>query len=126
MTKYLLAILLAALALTGLWGWQGQNAAKAARTQAAQYQRSYEDEKRAREAVIAQAKADEKVLLARVAKAEARKPTIKKVDREVKDAVKANPEWAGAPVPDSVRSALSSAGLVPKDVPSSPAPTGLP
>lgn len=126
MTKYLLAILLAALALTGLWGWQGQNAAKAARTQAEQYQRSYEDEKRAREAVVAQAKADEKVLLARVAKAEARKPTIKKVDREVKYAVKANPEWAGAPVPDSVRSALASAGLVPKDVPSSPAPTGLP
>ena len=77
MTKYLLAFLLAALALVGAWGWQGQNAAKAARTQAAQYQRSYEDEKRAREAVIAQAKADEKVLLARVAKAEARKPSIK-------------------------------------------------
>ena len=124
--KYLLAILLAALALTGLWGWQGQNAAKAARTQAEQYQRSYEDEKRAREAVIAQAKADEEVLLARVAKAEARKPTIKKVDREVKDAVKANPEWAGAPVPDSVRNALASAGLVPKDVPASPAPAALP
>lgn len=126
MVRYLLAILLSALALTGLWGWQGQNAAKAARTQAEQYQRSYEDEKRAREAVIAQAKADEAVLLARVAKAEARKPIIKKVDREVKDAVKANPEWAGAPVPDSVRSALSSAGLVPKDVPSSPAPAALP
>ena len=126
MTKYLLAFLLSALALVGAWGWQGQNATKAARTQAEQYQRSYEDEKRAREAVIAQAKADEKVLLARVAKAEARKPTIKKVDREVKDAVKANPEWAGAAVPDSVRNALTSAGLVPKGVPSSPAPTGLP
>lgn len=126
MTKYLLAILLSALALVGAWGWQGQNAAKAARTQAEQYQRSYEDEKRAREAVIAQAKADEKVLLARVAKAEARKPSIKKVDREVKDAVKANPEWAGAAVPDSVRDALASAGLVPKDVPASPAPAALP
>ena len=126
MVNYLLAIQLAALALTGLWGWQGQNAAKEARTQAAQYQRSYEDEKRAREAVIKQAKADEKVLLARVAKAEARKPTIKKVDREVKYAVKANPEWAGAPVPDSVRNALASAGIVPKGVPSSPAPTALP
>jgi uncharacterized protein HemX len=124
--KYLLAILLAALALTGLWGWQGQNAAKEARTRADQYQRSYEAEKLAREAVIKQAQVDEEVLLARVAKAEARKPTIKKVDREVKDAVKANPEWAGAPVPDSVRNALSSAGLVPKDVPASPAPTGLP
>jgi hypothetical protein len=124
--KYLLAILLAALALTGLWGWQGQNAAKEARTRADQYQRSYEAEKLAREAVIKQAQVDEEVLLARVAKAEARKPTIKKVDREVKDAVKANPEWAGAPVPDSVRSALSSAGLVPKDVPASPAPTALP
>ena len=126
MTKYLLAFLLSALALVGAWGWQGQNAAKEARTQAAQYQRSYEDEKRAREAVIAQAKVDEKVLLARVDKAEARKPTIKKVDHEVKDAVKANPEWAGAPVPDSVRSSLASAGLVPKGVPSSPAPTALP
>ena len=126
MTKYLLAFLLAALALVGAWGWQGQNAAKAARTQAEQYQRSYEAEKRASEAVIAQAKADEKVLLARVAQAEARKPSIKKVDREVKDAVKANPDWAGAPVPDIVRSALASAGLVPKDVPSSPAPTALP
>lgn len=126
MTKYLLAFLLAALALVGAWGWQGQNAAKAARTQADQYQRSYEDEKRAREAVIAQAKADEQVLLARVAKAEARKPSIKKVDREVKDSVKANPEWAGTPVPDSVRSALSSAGLVPKAVPASPAPAALP
>ena len=107
MTKYLLAFLLAALALVRAWGWQGQNAAKAARTQADQYQRSYEDEKRAREAVIAQAKVDEKVLLARVAKAEARKPSIKKVDREVKDAVKANPEWAGAPVPESVRRVLN-------------------
>lgn len=126
MTKYLLVFLLSALALVGAWGWQGQNAAKAARTQAAQYQRSYEAEKLASGAVIAQAKADEKVLLARVAKAEARKPSIKKVDREVKDAVKANPEWAGAPVPDSVRSALASAGLVPKDVPSSPATTALP
>ena len=126
MTKYLLAFLVSALALVGAWGWQGQNAAKAARTQAEQYQRSYEDEKRAREAVIAQAKVDEKVLLARVAKAEARKPSIKKVDREVKDAVKANPEWAGAPVPDSVRNALASAGLVPKDVPTSPAPAALP
>lgn len=126
MTKYLLAFLLSALALVGAWGWQGQNAAKAARTQAEQYQRSYEDEKRAREAVIAQAKADEKVLLARVAQAEARKPSIKKVDREVKDAVKANPEWAGAHVPDSVRNALASAGLVPKDVPSSPAPAAVP
>ena len=126
MTKYLLAFLLSALALVGAWGWQGQNAAKAARTQAAQYQRSYAAEKRAREAVIAQAKADEEVLLARVDKAEARKPTIKKVDREVKDAVKANPEWAGAAVPDSVRNALASAGLVPKDVPASPAPAALP
>lgn len=126
MTKYLLAFLLAALALVGAWGWQGQNEAKAARTQAEQYQRSYDGEKRLREAVIAQAKVDEKVLLSLVAKAEARKPTIKKVDREVKDAVKANPDWADAPVPDSVRSALSSAGLVPKDVPSSPAPTALP
>lgn len=126
MTRYLIAFLLSALALVGAWGWQGQNAAKAARTQAEQYQRSYEDEKRAREAVIAQAKADEKVLLARVAQAEARKPTIKKVDREVKQAVEASPEWAGAPVPDGVRSALSSAGLVPKGVPSSPAPTALP
>ena len=44
MTKYLLAFLLLALALVGAWGWQGQNAAKAARTQAEQYQRSYEDE----------------------------------------------------------------------------------
>ena len=61
-----------------------------------------------------------------MAKAEARKPTIKKVDREVKDAVKANPEWAGAAVPDSVRNALASAGLVPKDVPASPAPAALP
>lgn len=126
MTKYLRAILLAALVAVGLWGKTASNRAATARTQAAQYQRSYEDEKRAREAVIAQAKVDEKVLLARVAKAEARKPTIKKVDREVKYAVKANPEWAGAPVPDSVRSALSSAGLVPKDVPASPAPAGLP
>ena len=126
MTKYLLAFLLSALALVGAWGWQGQNAAKAARTQADQYQRSYEDEKRARAAVIAQAKVDEEVLLARVAQAEARKPTIKKVNREVKDAVKANPEWASAAVPDSVRNALASAGLVPKDVPSSPAPAGLP
>ena len=124
--KYLLAFLLAALALVAAWGWQGQNAAKAARTQAEQYQRSYEAEKRSREAVVAQAKADEKVLLAHVAKAEARKPTIKKVDREVKDSVKANPEWAGAAVPDSVRSALASAGLVPKDVPASPAPAALP
>ena len=126
MTKYLLAFLLSALALVGAWGWQGQNAAKAARTQADQYQRSYEAEKRAREAVIAQAKADEKVLLARVAKAESRKPSIKKTDREVKDAVKANPEWAGAAVPDSVRNALASAGLVPKDVPAIHAPAALP
>ena len=126
MTKYLLAFLISALALVGAWGWQGQNAAKAARTQAAQYQRSYEAEKRAREAVIAQAKADEKVLLARVAKAESRKPSIKKADREVKDAVKANPEWAGATGPDSVRSALASAGLVPKGEPSKPAPAALP
>ena len=126
MTKYLLAFLLSALALVGAWGWQGQNAAKAARTQAYLYKGRYEQEKLAREAVSKQAKVDEKVLLSRVAKAEARQPTIKKVDREVKDAVKANPEWAGAHVPDSVRSALSSAGLVPKDVPASPAPTGLP
>ena len=126
MTKYLLAFLLSALALVGAWGWQGQNAAKEARTQAAQYQRSYEDEKRAREAVIAQAKVDEKVLLARVDKAEARKPTIKKVDHEVKDAVKANPQWAGAAVPDSVRNALASAGLVPKGEPAKPAPAALP
>lgn len=126
MTKYLLAFLLAALALVGAWGWQGQNAAKAARTQAEQYQRSYEAEKLAREAVIAQAKVDEKVLLARVAKAEARKPTIKKVDREVKDAVKANPQWAGAAVPDSVRNALASAGLAHKVDPASGSPAPLP
>ena len=126
MTKYLLAFLVSALALVGAWGWQGQNAAKAARTQADQYQRSYETEKRAREAVIAQAKVDEKVLMARVAKAEARITTTKKVDREVKQAVEASPEWAGAAVPDSVRAALASAGLVPKGVPSSPAPPTVP
>jgi uncharacterized protein HemX len=126
MTKYLLAFLVSALALVGAWGWQGQNAAKEARTRADQYQRSYEAEKLAREAVIKQAQVDEEVLLARVAQAEARKPTIKKVDREVKDAVKANPEWASAPVPDGVRAALTSAGLVPKGVPSSPAPPAVP
>ena len=126
MVRYLLAILLAALVAVGLWGKTASNRAVAAQTQAEQYQRSYEAEKRAREAVIAQAKADEKVLLARVAKAEARKPTIKKVYREVKQAVEASPEWAGAPVPDSVRNALASAGLVPKGESSKPAPTPLP
>lgn len=126
MTKYLVAVLLAALFAVGWWGKTASNRAVAAQTQADLYQRSYEDEKLAREAVIAQAKVDEKVLLARVDKAEARKPTIKKVDREVKDAVKANPEWAGAAVPDGVRNALASAGLVPKGEPSKPAPAPLP
>lgn len=126
MTKYLVAVLLAALFAVGWWGKTASDRAVAAQTQADLYQRSYEDEKLAREAVIAQAKVDEKVLLARVAKAEARKPTIKKVDREVKDAVKANPEWAGAAVPDGVRNALASAGLVPQGEPSKPAPAALP
>ena len=126
MTKYLLAFLLSALALVGAWGWQGQNAAKAARTQAYLYKGRYEQEKLAREAVSKQAKVDEKVLLAHVAKAEARKPTIKKVAREVKQAVEANPEWASAPVPDGVRKALASAGLVPEGIPASPSPAPLP
>lgn len=126
MTKYILAVLLAALFAVGAWGWTASNRAVAAQTQADLYKGRYEQEKLAREAVIKQAKVDEGVLLSRVAKAEARKPTIKKVDREVKDAVKANPEWAGAAVPDSVRNALANAGLVPKDVPASPAPAGLP
>ena len=126
MTKYLVAVLLAALFAVGWWGKTASNRAVAAQTQADLYQRSYEDEKLAREAVIAQAKVDEKVLLARVAKAEARKPNIKKVDREVKDAVKANPQWAGAAVPDGVRHALASAGLVPKGEPAKPAPAALP
>ena len=126
MMKYLVAVLLAALFAVGWWGKTASDRAVAAQTQADLYKGRYEDEKLAREAVIAQAKVDEKVLLARVAKAEARKPTIKKVDREVKDAVKANPEWAGAPVPDSVRNALASAGLVPKGEPSRPAPAALP
>ena len=126
MMKYLVAVLLAALFAVGWWGKTASDRAVAAQTQADLYQRSYEDEKLAREAVIAQVKVDEKVLLARVAKAEARKPTIKKVDREVKDAVKANHEWAGAAVPDSVRSAISAAGLVPKGEPSRPAPAALP
>lgn len=126
MMKYLVAILLAALFAVGWWGKTASNRAVAAQTQADLYQRSYEDEKLAREAVIAQAKVDEKVLLARVAKAEALALTNKKVDREVKDAVKANPQWAGAAVPDGVRNALASAGLAHKVDPSRPAPAALP
>lgn len=126
MTKYLVAVLLAALFAVSWWGKTASNRAVAAQTQADLYKGRYEQEKLAREAVIKQAKVDEGVLLSRVAKAEARKPTIKKVDREVKDAVKANPEWAGAAVPDGVRNALASAGLVPKGEPASPAPAALP
>lgn len=126
MTKYILAVLVAALFAVGWWGKTASNRAVAAQTQADLYKGRYEQEKLAREAVIKQAKVDEGVLLSRVAKAEARKPTIKKVDREVKDAVKANPEWAGAAVPDSVRNALASAGLVPKGEPAKPAPAALP
>lgn len=126
MMKYILAVLLAALFAVGAWGWTASNRAVAAQTKADQYQRSYEDEKRAREAVIAQAKVDEKVLLTRVAKAEALSLTNKKVDREVKDAVKANPQWAGAAVPDGVRNALASAGLAHKVDPASGSPAPLP
>lgn len=126
MTKYILAVLLAALFAVGWWGKTASNRAVAAQTQADLYKGRFEQEKLAREAVIKQAKVDEGVLLSRVAKAEARKPTIKKVDREVKDAVKANPQWAGAAVPDGVFNALASAGLVPKGEPSKPAPAALP
>lgn len=124
--KYVVPVLLFLLIAVGLWGWAASEQAKAAQTQAALYKDGWTGEKRAREAIQAAAKKEETVLLARVAKAESLALTNKKVDREVKDAVKANPQWAGAAIPDGVRNALASAGLAHKVDPASGSPAPLP
>lgn len=123
MTKYLLAILLAALVAVGLWGKTASNRAVAAQTQADQYQRSYEDEKRAREALVESAKRAEAALVARAKKAEAKAITYKKDNRALQEALDANRGWADEPVPAGVLDALRSSSLLHQGVPASgPAP----
>lgn len=124
--KYLLAILLAALFAVGLWGKNASNRAVAAQTRAEQYQRSWEDEKAAREALVASAKRSEIALVARAKKAEALAVKHKKDNRVLQEALNANRDWADQPVPPGVRDALTSAGIlhpgVPASVPIAPLP----
>ena len=123
MMKYLLGILLAALLAVGAWGWKADSRAVAAQTQADLYQRSYEGEKAAREALVESAVRAEKALVARAVYAEALLTKSKKDNRALQEALNANREWADAPVPDGVRDALRSAGVLHPGVPAQgPAP----
>ena len=106
MMKYLLAFMLAVMCGLGVWGWQGQNATASARTQAAQYQRMYEDEKLAVEALATEKVRAEKALTNRAVYAERLLAKTTKEKDELKQALAANPEWAGTRVPDRLRAAL--------------------
>lgn len=115
--KYLLAFLLAALALAGAWGWQGQNAAKEARAEASLYQGRLQASEAAVEALVQSAKKNEIVLVARAKKAEARATTLKKDNRALQEALDANRDWADQPVPSGVFDALRGQGGNPEGVP---------
>lgn len=108
MMKYLLAFLLALSAALGAWGWQGRNATASALKQAGQYQRMYEDEQRAVAALANEKILAEKALTNRAVYAERLLAKTTKEKDELKQALAANPEWAGTRVPDSVRAALES------------------
>ena len=106
MTKYLIAFLLALSAALGAWGWQGRNATASALEQAGEYQRLHEDEKRAVEALVAEKILAEKALTNRAVYAERLLAKTTKEKNELKQALSANPEWAGTRVPDRLRTAL--------------------
>lgn len=117
MTKYLLAFLLSALALVGAWGWQGQNAAKAARAEVILYQGRLQSSVAAVGALAQSAKKNETVLVARAKKAEARAATLKKDNRALQEALDANRDWADHPIPSGVFDALRGQGGNPEGVP---------
>lgn len=119
MTKYLLAFLLAALALVGAWGWQGQNGAKAARAEVVLYQGRLQASEAAVEALAQSAKKTEIALVARAKKAEARAAKHKKEANALQKALDANRDWSDQPVPTGVRDALRGQGGLPEGVPAS-------
>lgn len=106
LTKYLIAFLLALSAALGAWGWQGRNGTASALEQAGQYQRLHEDEKRAVAALVSEKILAEKALTNRAVYAERLLAKTTKEKNELKQALSANPEWAGTRVPDRLRTAL--------------------
>ena len=126
MTKYLLAFLLAALLGVGLWGWKADSRAVATQTQADLYQRSWEDEKAAREALVESAVRAEKALVTRAVYAERLLTKSRKDNRALQEALNANRGWADEPVPVGVRDAIRAAGVIHPGIPASGAATPLP
>lgn len=126
MTKYVIPFLLFLVIALGLYGWLATKQAQEARSNAQAYLAGWEGEKRARELVMKAKINSESVLLARALAAEDRLATTKKVDRDIKQAIKANPVWADEPIPDGVRDALTSAGIGHKGPASSVSPAPVP
>ncbi len=126
MTKYVIPFLLFLVIALGLYGWLATKQAQEARSNAQAYLAGWEGEKRARELVMKAKINSESVLLARALAAEDRLATTKKVDRDIKQAIKANPVWADEPIPDGVRDALTAAGIGYKGPASGVSPAPVP
>lgn len=106
MLSKIMAVLLAlAVLAAGVLGWrlsEANSRAVEATNRADLYQRSYENEKRAVGALeksLAAQKAASKLVAIRAAKD---RDLLNQTKKDLDEALKANPDWASQPVPDSV------------------------
>ena len=105
-TAVILALALGGFAVQTHRLSKAQNRAVEATNLAGEYQRSMESLERA---VAAQAKSDKAAresLENRAKRAEALAAKTKKENHALQEALAASPDWAGQPIPDSVRNAI--------------------
>lgn len=107
-TEILLIILTVALLGVSVYGYSAQKQGTKARADAVLYQRMYDGEKAAVEALVKSAALDAKTLKQRAVYAEKLLAQTKKERNDLKQALADNRAWADSPVPASVRSALES------------------
>ncbi len=103
-----LAIALSAVVGLYLWGREGHKSAQEAQELAKSRATQLEQANGALRAYARNAEIERAATAKRLQAAQARVAKAEKDNKDLQDALKANPDWADMPIPDSVRDALDS------------------
>jgi hypothetical protein len=124
---YAVIALAVSLLVGGLWlcGHEGHQKALQAANEAKVIATQRDEAKAALEAVNRAAIRNQEITISRIAVAEKQRATAQRKLNDLQTALDGHPEWAGAPVPDSVWQSLPG-GSAPEAAPATGTPGGLP